>query len=299
MLPATGFVDGATAPHARRAVEIEVEAAARPPGVFQYEVPIEQDCFHFREERIVAVNVGPARLHHSNFGIDEVMDGAQKKIFRRYEVGIENSDELAFGCFQSFGQRPSFEALTINAMVVRNRIPQRGVAFHKSARRPHSFVGGIVQHLNIRFLSWVIQPAHGVQQAIHHILLVENWKLNRNPRQIGKICWRISGAILFVLVVEVEESVAVHTVRRQQHEHHEIGDQQRQVESVGVVEALKSSVKEVLAGVLPDAAWCGQSDHGCKVRNWRAVHKLARPRQHKRIILPDLRCSRLLAAKRL
>ncbi len=64
---------------------------------------------------------------------------------------------------------------------------------------------------------------------------------------------RLDGAILPVLVIEVNQHVAVQTVRGQQDEHDEVGDQQRHIKGVGVIEAPESGVEKMLANVLADA----------------------------------------------
>src|SRR5229473_2883788 len=55
VLPAPGVIDGLAAPNARGAVEIEKSAATRARTVLDNEMTVEQDCFHLREQRIVAI----------------------------------------------------------------------------------------------------------------------------------------------------------------------------------------------------------------------------------------------------
>ena len=57
---------------------------------------IEQDRFDFGEKGIIAIDVRPPRLHHADIGFGEVVDGAHQKIFRHYEIGIEDGDEFPF-----------------------------------------------------------------------------------------------------------------------------------------------------------------------------------------------------------
>ena len=45
VLPAAGFLDRAAPPHSRCAVEIEEDATARPSGMLQNEVPVQQNGF--------------------------------------------------------------------------------------------------------------------------------------------------------------------------------------------------------------------------------------------------------------
>ncbi len=127
MLPAARFLDGRAPPDSRRAVEVEEDSAARASRVLEHEMAIQQNGFHLREEGVVAIDVGPPRLHHADPWIREVMDGAQQKILRGREVGVKDSDELALRCLQTLGQRPRLEAFAIGAVIVADRISQCGI----------------------------------------------------------------------------------------------------------------------------------------------------------------------------
>src|SRR5712692_7431733 len=138
--------------------------------------------------------MSPARLHHADLGSGEMMDGAQQKVFRRDEVGVKDSDELAFRRLHAFRQRTRLEAFPGAAMVMRNRKSESGVMFDQATGDGHGCVGRIVQHLNVELLERIVQAANGVQQPFNHKLLVENRKLNGYARQIGKLAWRIGRA---------------------------------------------------------------------------------------------------------
>ena len=69
----------------------------------------------------------------------------------------------------------------------------------------------------------------------------------------AKVCGWFGRAILLVLVVEINQYVAMRAIRRQQDQHDEIGNQQRRVKSVGVIQALESLIEKMLADVLPDS----------------------------------------------
>src|SRR4051794_33651265 len=97
MLPSTGIFYRLTAPHAGCAIEVKEDMAARASTMLENEMPIEQDGFHIGEERIVAVEMRPARLHHSDFWIGKMMNDAHEPVLRRAEVSVEDSDELALG----------------------------------------------------------------------------------------------------------------------------------------------------------------------------------------------------------
>ena len=99
-------------------LKLKKTPAASAARVFEHEVAVEQNGLDFGEEGIIAVDVGPAGLHHADLRIGEVMDRAQQKIFRRREVGVEDGDELALGRLQALGQRARLVAFAIGAMVI-------------------------------------------------------------------------------------------------------------------------------------------------------------------------------------
>ena len=137
----------------------------------------------------------------------------------------------------------------------------RGVVLDQAARDGLGFVGRIVEHLHIELVERILQAADRIQQALDHELLVENGKLHRHPRQIRKVPGRLGGAILPVLVIKIDQHVAVHAVRGQQDQHDEVGDQQRHVKGIGVVEAPECGVEKMLANVLADAPRGHESGH--------------------------------------
>ena len=55
MLPASGFVDRQSAPHAGGAIEVEEQSGARAAGVLEYKVSIQQNGLYFGQEGIMAV----------------------------------------------------------------------------------------------------------------------------------------------------------------------------------------------------------------------------------------------------
>ena len=63
---------------------------------------------------------------------------------------------------------------------------------------------------------------------------------------------RFGRTILLVLVIEINQDVAMCSIRCQQDQHDEIRNQQRRVKSVGVIQALESLIEKMLTDVLPD-----------------------------------------------
>ncbi len=56
---------------------------------------VEQDGLDLGEKRVMAVDVRPARLHHADAGVGEMVHGLAQKIFRGNEVCVKDGDELA------------------------------------------------------------------------------------------------------------------------------------------------------------------------------------------------------------
>ena len=97
MLPAAGFFNGRSAPEAGGAVEVDPGPAAVAGGVLDDKVAVEEDRLAAGQQAFGAVEVAPARLHHAQLGVGEVVHGALEEVGRRNEVGVEDGDELAFG----------------------------------------------------------------------------------------------------------------------------------------------------------------------------------------------------------
>ena len=184
VLPAAGFVNGASPPHAGGAVEVKENAAARPSRVFQHEMAVEQNGFDLGQQRVVAVDVRPARLHHADLGIGEVMDALHQKVGRRNKIGVKDGDEFALCRFQSCLQSARLVALAIVAVQVNHWISQGGVALHQKAGDLNGFVGRVVEQLDVEFFPRIVEPADGVEQPVHHVLLVKDGQLHGDARQV-------------------------------------------------------------------------------------------------------------------
>jgi hypothetical protein len=217
--------------------------------MLQHEMAVEKNRFHLREKRIVTVDVRPARLHHPDLWIGEVMNGLQKKILGRREIGVEDGNEFAFCSLQPLRQSPGLEPVAIGAMVIAYWISQRGEAFNEIAGHCAGFVGRIVQQLDVQLLAGIVKFADRIDQPTDHVLFVEKRQLHGDAGQLGKFCSWFAGTFLFVLVIKVNQNVAVDSVSRQQNEHNEIWNQERTIEGIGVIKALKGLIQQMLAEV--------------------------------------------------
>ena len=214
---------------------------------------IEQDGLDLRQIRIVAVQVRPARLHHSDFRIGKVVDHFHQPLGLRREIGVKDGHELAGRYLQAGIERTGLEAFAVGAMVIADVVAHRGIALHHRPRDFHGFVGGIVEHLDFQLLARIFHLADALDQPVDDVLLVENRQLNGDPGQFGEVRRWVSHFVLAVLVVQVNQLIPVHAVKRQQYQHDEIGNQQRHVEGVGVIKALKCRIQKMRSHVVAQA----------------------------------------------
>ncbi len=126
---------------------------------------------------------------------------------------------------------------------------QRGVALHQNAGHLNGFVGRVVQQLDVELFFRIVEPAHGVEQPVHHVLFVKDRQLHGDPRQVVEMSQRFRRLVLFVLVIKIDQPVAVRAVGRQDEQHDEIGNQQRQIKGIDLIKPLESLVQKMLAKV--------------------------------------------------
>ena len=147
-------------------------------------------------------------------------------------------------------ERARLEALAIGAMVIADVVAQRRIALDHAARHVDGLVGGIVEHLDLQLLARILDLADALDQAVDDVLLVEDGQLNRDLRQLGEARFRLGHLVLAVLVIEIDQLIAVHAVKRQQDQHDEVGNQQPHVEGVGVIQALERRVEKMRPQVM-------------------------------------------------
>src|ERR1700732_794613 len=238
---------------------------------------VEQNGFYLGQHRVVAVDVGPPRLHHADLGIGEVMDALQQKVGRRNKISVKDGNEFALCRFQSFGQSAGLVALTVVAVQVGNRMSQCGVAIHQNAGDLYGFVGRVVQQLDVELFFRIVEPAHGIEEPVDHVLLIKDRQLHGDAGQIIELemsRW-FRRLVLFVLVIKIDHPVALRTVRRQDDQDDEIGNQKRQIKGIDLVEPLKSLVQKMLAKVGYQALGGEDQDQGQRGRSERQIHELS------------------------
>src|SRR5438270_3012370 len=138
-------------------------------------------------------------------------------------------------------------------MNVRNRMAQRGIALHHALRYYNGFVRRIIQHLDIELVLGIIDLADRLHQSVDYELLVVNRELDGDAGKLGKLSKRLRGPVLAVAVVHVNQRIAVHSVRGQNHHHYKIGDEQHQVEGIRRVEAFEGLIQELALQIMDDS----------------------------------------------
>src|ERR1035438_3866182 len=217
--------------------------------MLEHEMPVQQDRLDLSQQRVVAIDVRPARLHHADFGMGKVMNALQQKVGWRDKVGVEDGNEFSLRRFQSFGERARFEALAIIAVQVDDGMSEGGVAFDQETSNLDRLVGRVVEQLNVELVFRIIKAADRIEQPIDHVLLVKDGQLHRNARHICRreVGRRFRSFILFVLVIKIDHPVAVRAIGGQYGQDDEIRNQQCQIEGVDLVETLKSLVEKMVA----------------------------------------------------
>ena len=133
---------------------------------------VQQHGFYFRQEVVVAIEIAPARLHHADFGIGEVIHGSHQEVGGRAEIGIEDRDQVSGGGFQTLLQSAGFETVAVGAVMVLDGIADGVVAFHQGLGEGRGIVGRIVQHLDLQQLFGILHLQHFFDQTLHHVALV-------------------------------------------------------------------------------------------------------------------------------
>src|SRR5207249_1157093 len=76
VLPASRFFNGTASPYSGCPIEIEKDIAAGSSRMFQHEMPVQEYRFYLGQEGIIAVDMSPPRLYHTDLWISEMVDGS-------------------------------------------------------------------------------------------------------------------------------------------------------------------------------------------------------------------------------
>jgi hypothetical protein len=80
-------------------------------GGFDREVRVEVDRLHAREDRAIAIEMSPSRLHHARARVRKVRNHLAEDLRRRNEVGVEDREEVARAARHAVCERACFVAV--------------------------------------------------------------------------------------------------------------------------------------------------------------------------------------------
>ena len=180
------------------------------------EMPIEQDGFDVSQQGVIAIEIGPARLHHADVVSavrrQKIRNRAPQKIGVGKKIGVEDSYELPVRGLQPVFESPSLIALAIGAVNVRNRHALRGMSFDAVAGDFTGLVGGIIEHLHIEQFARIVEARHRVHQSLDYVALVVDGKLYGNFGPLDD-SGRRAGDILAILEIRVRDAPLLLGVR--------------------------------------------------------------------------------------
>ena len=107
------------------------------------------------------------------------------------------------------------------------------------------FVGRIVENLDIQELRGVVETRDSVNQALDDVALIVNGELDGDTRP-GSDRGRRGRNVFRVLIVIVDQPVAMQAVKRENAQHQEVGNHHHHVEGIGVIDARKRPVGELV-----------------------------------------------------
>ena len=213
-------------PEAGGAVEVEEAAGAVAPAVLEDEVPVEQHRLHLGQQRVVAVDVAPARLDHARpSGRSNWPTVFSRMSGGRHEVGVEDEHELAAGRLEARRERARLEAGAVGAVEVVDVEALLAVALDRAARDRLRLVGGVVEDLDLEELLRIAdgaRPSRAGAPPRTSRCRCGSWTVTRG-RRCGK--GQGHGLLLAVPAIEVDHEVAVRAQHRQDHEGQEVETQ--------------------------------------------------------------------------
>src|SRR3984893_2461032 len=207
------------------------------------EMAVEQNGFHFRQRRIIAIDITPARLDHGKLRVDEIGHSAAEKIDWGDKIRVEDGDEFSGRRIHSFLQRACFESRAMIAVDVGDRNAEVLETFHTVPCDNLSLVGRIIEHLNFEKFARIIELRDGLDQSLDHVALIVNRELHGHLGPHGDHRQRARG-IPAVLEIVVDERIAMNAIHGKDHHHEEIRKHDGQIERIDLVKAVEGWIDQ-------------------------------------------------------
>src|ERR1051326_5442194 len=152
------------------------------------------------------------------------MDHLFEQVGLGQEIGVEDGDEPARRGPQAVFECAGFVTIPASASNVLDVKTEPALFFDLSGADRLSFIGRIIQYLNLKKLFGVTKIADGVDQAFDDVHFIVYRQLDRQFRQYREMDWR-GRRTLFVSVVKEKHEVGVNTVTAQDDERPVVQDQ--------------------------------------------------------------------------
>src|ERR1700736_512903 len=221
VLPAAGLLDARTAPKTGCAIEIKKASAAAARCLLEQKMAVQKHGLYPCEQRVASIQMAPPGLDHADLRIGEKMDCPLKQVSRRDEIRVKNANKLTGGRLESDCKRTGLESGPIDAMNQLNIEAALTQFFRAQSSHIARIVGGIVQHLDLQQVSWVIEFTDRAQKTLHHVNFIKNRKLNRYFWQLPKLAGRNRPAFA-VFEEEINDEIPVNAVGREADKHGEV-----------------------------------------------------------------------------
>ena len=180
--PAARILDRRPSPDAGSAREIGEEATARAGRLLDEEVEVDGERLQAGEPRVPLVQVTPTRLSETDVRVVEHAERAAQEIPRRNEAGIEDCDEGRARQRQAVREGAGLEAVAGAAQHVGDAdtaLPPTCNAFVDDRER---LVVRVVEDLHLEKITWPLQLAHRVEDALGYIPFVVDRYLHADSR---------------------------------------------------------------------------------------------------------------------
>jgi hypothetical protein len=189
------------------------------------EVAVQHHGLALRERGVLAVDVAPARLHHADLLVGEVVDQVADDARRGHEVRVEHHEELALGDRGGLGQRAGLVSRAVRAVQVDRVEAARAQLFHLGGGDLHGLVRAVVQHLDLELVLGVVEQGDALEQTLGDVHLVEHRQLHRDQRQVflGVGRGRLAD-VLAVLPIQHQQVATMEAVDAEDGERDEVQD---------------------------------------------------------------------------
>ena len=178
VIPSTRVHERLSAPHPRRAVELEEPATAVSPPLFHQEVPVQKERLGAGQPRFVLVEMLPAGLNHADPGIRHRREELFEEAGLGDEIGVENEDVVACRRLETRGEGARLVAAAGGAVEDRDVDAPPPPLAGAQPGQGGGLVGGVVEDLDLEEVAGVGEAAGGVDEALDDVPLVVDGELD-------------------------------------------------------------------------------------------------------------------------